>query len=195
MKTDAFKYSINIFWSNEDNSYIATIPEMEGLSAFGDTPEEALKEARQAAKGFIEVMDKPDLSGLIGYRQRQFARLKGAKGHPKIAIFWDERETNWLNISVEELEEIKAVLTKKRDDEDCQGGELLLSNEFMRLLVDVSDKGKVFEIKAILQDLKKANQYMASNKDVSLIDTALNKPDNSTFFILANNTPYHKKLK
>lgn len=50
-----FKYSINMAWSDEDEGYIATIPEFPGLSAFGDTPEQAAKEARIAAKGFIEV--------------------------------------------------------------------------------------------------------------------------------------------
>jgi len=37
------KYEIRIFWSNEDNSYIAEIPELEGCLADGKTPDEALK--------------------------------------------------------------------------------------------------------------------------------------------------------
>jgi len=49
------KYSINIIWSDEDEGYIATIPEFPGLSAFGDTPEEAIEEANIALAGFIEV--------------------------------------------------------------------------------------------------------------------------------------------
>ncbi len=51
-----FKYSINLEWSNEDECYISTIKEFPGLSAFGETPEEAVKEAKVAAKGFIEVL-------------------------------------------------------------------------------------------------------------------------------------------
>lgn len=50
-----FKYSISLVWSDEDDCYIATIPEFPGLSAFGDTPEEAAEEAKIAAEGFIEV--------------------------------------------------------------------------------------------------------------------------------------------
>ena len=42
-------------WSDEDESYVATIPEFPGLSAFGDTPEEAAEEAKIAAEGFIQV--------------------------------------------------------------------------------------------------------------------------------------------
>jgi antitoxin HicB len=50
-----FKYSINLVWSDEDSAYMATIQEFPGLSAFGDTPEEAVREARKAVKGFIKV--------------------------------------------------------------------------------------------------------------------------------------------
>ena len=50
-----FKYSINLAWSNEDNCYVATVTEFPGLSAMGDTPEEAVEEAKIAVEGFIEV--------------------------------------------------------------------------------------------------------------------------------------------
>ena len=43
-----FKYSINLTWSDEDNCYVATVSEFPGLSAFGDTPEEAAEEASPA---------------------------------------------------------------------------------------------------------------------------------------------------
>ncbi len=49
------KYSVNIVYSEEDEGYIATIPEFPGLSAYGETPEEAIEEAQIALKGFIEV--------------------------------------------------------------------------------------------------------------------------------------------
>lgn len=56
-----FKYSINLSWSEEDESYVATIPEFPGLTAFGDTPEEAAEEAKIAAQGFIEVFKEDGL--------------------------------------------------------------------------------------------------------------------------------------
>jgi len=37
-------YHINIFFNEEDNSYVADIPDLTYCSAFGSTPEEALKE-------------------------------------------------------------------------------------------------------------------------------------------------------
>ena len=51
-----FKYSINLAWSDEDGCYVATIPEFPYLSAFGDTPEEAVGDAKVASEGIIEVM-------------------------------------------------------------------------------------------------------------------------------------------
>ncbi len=50
-----FKYSINLAWSDEDNCYLATIPEFPGLMTHGDTPGEAVAEAEVVAKGFIEI--------------------------------------------------------------------------------------------------------------------------------------------
>lgn len=50
------KYSMRIKWSEEDKGYIATIPELRGLSAFGETPEIALSELEIASKAFLEVL-------------------------------------------------------------------------------------------------------------------------------------------
>ena len=51
----ANRYSFNIEWSDEDEEYIATCPAFPGLSAFGETEEEALREAKIALEGFIET--------------------------------------------------------------------------------------------------------------------------------------------
>ena len=48
------KYPINISWSDEDDEYIATCTSFPGLSAFGETEEEALREAKVALALFIE---------------------------------------------------------------------------------------------------------------------------------------------
>jgi len=50
-----FKYSVSLAWSDEDGGYIALIPELPGLSAFGETPEEAAQEAQIAAESFLEI--------------------------------------------------------------------------------------------------------------------------------------------
>ena len=41
-------YHINIFYSEDDGGYIADIPDLEACSAFGDTPDEALREVQKA---------------------------------------------------------------------------------------------------------------------------------------------------
>jgi predicted RNase H-like HicB family nuclease len=51
-------YGFNIFWSNEDEGFIATSPDFPGLSAFGETVEEALSEAQVALKLFIETYEE-----------------------------------------------------------------------------------------------------------------------------------------
>ena len=47
------KYGFDIFWSDEDKGYIATCPDFPGLSAFGETEEDALQEAKIAMKLFL----------------------------------------------------------------------------------------------------------------------------------------------
>jgi predicted RNase H-like HicB family nuclease len=47
-------YHINIFYSIEDEGYIADIPDLKHCSAFGETPEEALKELKIAQKLWLE---------------------------------------------------------------------------------------------------------------------------------------------
>lgn len=49
-------YHINIFYSEEDEAYIADIPDFEMCSAHGATPEEALREVLVARDGIIEAM-------------------------------------------------------------------------------------------------------------------------------------------
>lgn len=39
-------YHVNIFYSKEDDCYIADIPDLPNCSAFGETPDKALKEVQ-----------------------------------------------------------------------------------------------------------------------------------------------------
>jgi predicted RNase H-like HicB family nuclease len=41
-------YHVNIFYSGEDDGYIADIPDLKACSAFGETPNEALTEVLKA---------------------------------------------------------------------------------------------------------------------------------------------------
>jgi predicted RNase H-like HicB family nuclease len=48
-------YHINIFWSDEDQAYVADIPDLASCSAIGATPEEALTELAVARAAWIEA--------------------------------------------------------------------------------------------------------------------------------------------
>ncbi|HKZ80541.1 MAG TPA: toxin-antitoxin system HicB family antitoxin [Pyrinomonadaceae bacterium] len=58
----ANRYPFNIEWSEEDQEYVATCPAFPGLSAFGASEEEALKEGKIALAGFIETCEANNLS-------------------------------------------------------------------------------------------------------------------------------------
>ena len=48
------KHTIHIFWSDEDGGFIAACDEFPGLSAFGESREEALEKAQTALNLMIE---------------------------------------------------------------------------------------------------------------------------------------------
>jgi predicted RNase H-like HicB family nuclease len=50
-------YHINIFYSEEDQGYIADIPDLTACSAFGETPDEALREVQKAKLLWIEAAE------------------------------------------------------------------------------------------------------------------------------------------
>ena len=49
------KYEIIIYWSNEDAAFIAEVPELPGCMAHGDTPEDALRNAKEAVQLWIDT--------------------------------------------------------------------------------------------------------------------------------------------
>ncbi len=48
-------YHINLFYSEEDEGYIADIPDLKYCSAFGRTPSEALEEVLKAKQAWLEA--------------------------------------------------------------------------------------------------------------------------------------------
>jgi len=49
------RYEIIIYWSNEDQAYIAEVPELPGCMAHGDTHESALANANEAIQLWIDT--------------------------------------------------------------------------------------------------------------------------------------------
>jgi predicted RNase H-like HicB family nuclease len=53
--TDTNRYPAQVFWSDEDEGFVAVATDLPGCSAFGDTQEEALAELRDAIEAWIEA--------------------------------------------------------------------------------------------------------------------------------------------
>ena len=49
------KYEIILFWSDDDNAYIAEVPELAGCMADGKTAQEALNNVEVIAEEWIET--------------------------------------------------------------------------------------------------------------------------------------------
>jgi predicted RNase H-like HicB family nuclease len=49
------RYHINLFWSDEDEAWIADVPDLTYCSAHGATPEEVLREVRVAMQAWLEA--------------------------------------------------------------------------------------------------------------------------------------------
>jgi predicted RNase H-like HicB family nuclease len=55
---DRPKDHIDIFWSKEDDGYIANVPDLRYCSAFGETPEDALREVLVAMELHLDTLDE-----------------------------------------------------------------------------------------------------------------------------------------
>jgi predicted RNase H-like HicB family nuclease len=53
-----YKYAIEIFYSEEDEGYVAVVPELPVCSAFGETEEAALEEVKIAIELWLETAKK-----------------------------------------------------------------------------------------------------------------------------------------
>ena len=51
-------YHINVFYSDQDKCYIADIPDLKYCSAFGATPEEAVREVARAKTAWLRAAKK-----------------------------------------------------------------------------------------------------------------------------------------
>jgi predicted RNase H-like HicB family nuclease len=55
------RYHINLFYSEEDEAWIADIPDLKYCSAHGESPEAALREVLIAQTAVLEVMKEEGL--------------------------------------------------------------------------------------------------------------------------------------
>ena len=66
------KYEVIIYWSNEDQVYVAEVPELPGCMADGKTYEAALKNVRQISREWLQTAKElgrpiPEAKGRLHY--------------------------------------------------------------------------------------------------------------------------------
>ena len=66
------KYEIIIFWSHEDDAFVAEVPELPGCMADGETYQEALSNAERIIREWIETAEElgrsvPEPKGRLAY--------------------------------------------------------------------------------------------------------------------------------
>ncbi|OYX60927.1 MAG: hypothetical protein B7Y89_14625 [Novosphingobium sp. 32-60-15] len=59
---NAHHYHINVFWSADDDCWIADVPDLRPCSAHGETPSEALAEAEVAIELWLETARECNLA-------------------------------------------------------------------------------------------------------------------------------------
>jgi predicted RNase H-like HicB family nuclease len=52
------RYEIIIYWSNEDQAFVAEVPELPGCMAHGNSYEEALANAKEAIQLWIDTANE-----------------------------------------------------------------------------------------------------------------------------------------
>jgi predicted RNase H-like HicB family nuclease len=50
-----YKYEIIIYWSEEDQAFIAEVPELPGCAAHGDSPDRALANCHDAVQLWLDT--------------------------------------------------------------------------------------------------------------------------------------------
>ena len=50
-----FKYEVIVYWSDDDQAYVAEVPELPGCATHGDTPDAALRNAQDAIELWIDT--------------------------------------------------------------------------------------------------------------------------------------------
>lgn len=49
------RYHVNVFWSNDDDCWIADVPNLKHRSAHGETPSKAVSEVQMAIETWLET--------------------------------------------------------------------------------------------------------------------------------------------
>ena len=117
------RYSLNVFWSDEDQSYICTSSLFPGLMAFGETKENAVIEGEIALEGILQTLKQegtqipePDIleafSGQFTLRLPQSLHRKLTEDAKREGISLNQLILFRLSTSEGKIETIKMVIEK-----------------------------------------------------------------------------------
>ena len=98
--------TIEILYSEEDEGYIAVVPELPGCSAFGETEEEALKEIKVAIKLWIEAAKKEGRKIPKPMGKELLKTVMEKQGQQKKKL--------WMAIELEEIKKYDELIKPKR---------------------------------------------------------------------------------
>ncbi len=87
------EYTYRVWWSNPDASYMADVMELPGVLAFGDTPEDALRNARDVTRVWLEDVSEDG------------QRLPAPRGHS----MWVARELRALTAEPVSAEDVRII--------------------------------------------------------------------------------------
>ncbi len=117
------KYSFQLQWSEEDNTYFASCPEFPGLLAHGDTPEEAIREAGIALEGVIELQKESGLPLPEPMTRQEYSgqfRLRLPKSlHRRLAQIAQQEGMSLNGFAVAALAEKVGTETAKKNIENA----------------------------------------------------------------------------
>ena len=71
--TGKSKYKIEIFWSDEDDCYVAKVPELPGCGTDGTTYEEAARNAQEAILSYIGALAKEGKPAPVPFADKKFS--------------------------------------------------------------------------------------------------------------------------
>ena len=56
------RYHINVFWSADDECWVADVPDLRHCTSHGDTPDGALANVQDAMRGWLEVASEQGMA-------------------------------------------------------------------------------------------------------------------------------------
>lgn len=72
-KASKYKYRVDILWSEEDQVYVARVPELQGCSTHGSTLEEAAKNAEEVIELCLESLKAMGKTIPVPLAERKFS--------------------------------------------------------------------------------------------------------------------------